>query len=1013
MLISRLAGSKTVPLVVLTSMVLAAGALAFPPGNAGDTVADNVLGQPDFIHNVANIPDAASLNTVNDMSHVAIDKNRHVYVADANNNRILGYASISALTNGQPATLVIGQPDFFSTTSNQGGATSANTLSQPAGLAVDSVNNLYVADSSNNRVLVYLTPFTKNAGVPGSGDSTADVVIGQGGDFTAAGCNPPGTPDAETLCNPKGLTLDPSDNLWVADQNNHRVLEYYSPLFNSAANFVIGQPDFLHSNCNQGGGASQSTLCNPTSVAADSHSNIYVTDSSNNRVLEYNTPLSSNNQIANHVWGQSGFTSGFCTVSQTGLCTPTGVGLDASNNLYIADAGNQRILEYKETTNPPSNLTADLVFGQRTSFTTRTCNSGDVPGTTDPVTLCNPQDVELNGSTLVAADTNNNRILIYNTPLTSQAANIVLGQPDFVHLAANSVDKEGMDNVAGIAIDKSNHLYVADFANNRVLGFTNAASFANGAPAFLVIGQLDFFHSSCNQGGPLNAATLCFPESAATDSVGNLYVSDLNNNRVLEYNTPFSQGKTQGFTANRVYGQGGSFTTGGCNQNGLSANSLCGPRGLALDTHNNLYIADASNNRVLVYMGTSPTATKEFGQDATGINFTTNTLNKNGLGQSSLWNPWGVATDGKNNVYIADRQNSRVLEFNETANPPANFTANVVFGQNGFNLSFCNPGGTTANTLCTPHKLTLDGQSNLYIADAGNNRVLEYNTPLTKGTTAATVFGQADNFTSNRCNFNAGPSPTGLCGPVGLALDSAQDLFVGDFTNNRVVKYMQPLAKPGIVKLAPSPVAFGSVVKGTISPVKMVTATNSGIVPVLFTGFSITGANAGDFKASANTCLGYLKVGAACSLNLAFTPTALAGTAESATLMVFDKGINSPPTVSLTGTSGAGQTTVLPTSVPFGNVKAGTTSAAHVVTVTNNQSVAITLSPAPKISSGAPTFKISTTTCGASVPASGTCSVSITCTPPSVTAFGGNLMITDSPDGASPHNVSLSCTGTS
>jgi len=243
-----LAGSKTVPLVVLTSMVLAAGALAFPPGNAGDTVADNVLGQPDFIHNVANIPDAASLNTVNDMSHVAIDKNRHVYVADANNNRILGYASISALTNGQPATLVIGQPDFFSTTSNQGGATSANTLSQPAGLAVDSVNNLYVADSSNNRVLVYLTPFTKNAGVPGSGDSTADVVIGQGGDFTAAGCNPPGTPDAETLCNPKGLTLDPSDNLWVADQNNHRVLEYYSPLFNSAANFVIGQPDFLHSN---------------------------------------------------------------------------------------------------------------------------------------------------------------------------------------------------------------------------------------------------------------------------------------------------------------------------------------------------------------------------------------------------------------------------------------------------------------------------------------------------------------------------------------------------------------------------------------------------------------------------------------------------------------------------------------------------------------------------------------------------------------------------------------------
>src|SRR5262249_2922587 len=125
----------------------------------------------------------------------------------------------------------------------------------------------------------------------------------------------------------------------------------------------------------------------------------------------------------------------------------------------------------------------------------------------------------------------------------------------------------------------------------------------------------------------------------------------------------------------------------------------------------------------------------------------------------------------------------------------------------------------------------------------------------------------------------------------------------------------------GIVKLAPSPVAFGSVVKGTTSPIKTVTATNSGIVPVLFTGFSITGANAGNFKVGTNTCLGYLKVAATCSLNLTFAPTAVAGTAESGTLRLFDNGASSPQTVSLTGTSAAGQTTVLPTSVPFGSVK--------------------------------------------------------------------------------------------
>jgi hypothetical protein len=306
---------------------------------------------------------------------------------------------------------------------------------------------------------------------------------------------------------------------------------------------------------------------------------------------------------------------------------------------------------------------------------------------------------------------------------------------------------------------------------------------------------------------------------------------------------------------------------------------------------------------------------------------------------------------------------------------------------------------------------------NLFVSDGGNNRVLEYNTPLTVtavagsgDTTADTVFGQANSFTGNQCNFNGGPSNQSLCGPVGVALDSTADLLVGDFNNNRVLKFLKPLATPGVVTLSPIPRTFGNVAKGN-SRTASVQATNTGSVPVLFSGVTITGINAADFKVASNTCSGYIKAATSCLIGLTFTPTSPIGTNETATLTVFDNGSNAPQSDTLSGTS-ATQTTVTPPSLAFGNVPHGTTSTAKTETLTNNQSVATTLSPAPNISSGSPTFAISATTCGASVPAFGSCTVSVTCSPATTGPFSGTLTITDTPDSLSPHNINLTCTGT-
>ena len=252
------------------------------------------------------------------------------------------------------------------------------------------------------------------------------------------------------------------------------------------------------------------------------------------------------------------------------------------------------------------------------------------------------------------------------------------------------------------------------------------------------------------------------------DASGNLYVADYVNSRVLEYNTPFAgcgSFPCVGASANMVFGQDGIFTSNAANNGGVSANSLAYPFGVAVDGNGNLYIADASNNRVLEYntpLKTGTTAHLVFGQG--GI-FTSNTANNGGVSANSLNEPFGVAVDSIGNLYVADDGNSRLLEYNTPLKTGT--SANLVLGQPDFISSTCNNGGgTSASSLCTPYGVTVDSSGNLYVADYGNSRVLEYNTPLTTDTTADRVFGQDDSFSSSDCNFGAtSASAHSLCSP--------------------------------------------------------------------------------------------------------------------------------------------------------------------------------------------------------------------------------------------------------
>ena len=175
---------------------------------------------------------------------------------------------------------------------------------------------------------------------------------------------------------------------------------------------------------------------------------------------------------------------------------------------------------------------------------------------------------------------------------------------------------------------------------------------------------------------------------------------------------------------------------------------------------------------------------------------------------------------------MADFSNSRVLEYNLPL--ATNAVADRVFGQsNNFTTTACSNGGISAQSLCYPGRVAVDGAGNLYVADTSINRVLEYDQPLLTDTIADRVFGQFGNFHGY---YAYPPSPDSLYLPNGLALDSANNLYVSDTANNRVLEFFQPLAPTPRPTPTPTPTPTPSptpTFTPTPSPIPTITPTPS------------------------------------------------------------------------------------------------------------------------------------------------------------------------------------------
>ena len=419
-------------------------------GSPGNKVANGAAGQIDRAHDGVNFVDAIGANSPGGIAVDAVSQApmRHVYVADTVNNRVLGWKDVSKFVAAEPADIVFGQGDLFSNKCNNGRAAGdlsglgPDSLCGPERMATDQSGNLYVADSGNNRVLVYDTPFNAASGEQGAGDTSADFVYGQSGSFTSRTCNPSGA-SATTLCNPGAVAVDTAGHVYIADAANNRVLEFAKagnpPVASDAiASRSYGQgavSDFSDTVCADGVGgdppASDHAMCNPQGVTIDNSGNLLIADTGNNRVIEIDAPLAGT-QNATRVFGQGGdFTVSKCNrgamaPAAATLCMPAGLTFDLLGNLWVADANNDRVLEYEPPFGADTVAAASIGQGDAGAFMTSGCDRGIAPGDLLGLgadSLCAPAAVAVDSNIdLYVADTLNNRSMIYDGIVATPSA---------------------------------------------------------------------------------------------------------------------------------------------------------------------------------------------------------------------------------------------------------------------------------------------------------------------------------------------------------------------------------------------------------------------------------------------------------------------------------------------------------------------------------------------------------------------------------------------------------------
>ncbi|WP_176706421.1 fibronectin type III domain-containing protein, partial [Paenibacillus hemerocallicola] len=622
--------------------------------------------------------------------------------------QVMGKACAASLALFIACTIAFGIPAHAAETWSQYariGPTPSSDLgsfNSPIGMATDSLGNVYVADSANQRVqkLNKATnswqTISSNLGFNGP---VGVAVDGAGNIYVSEFySNRVQKLDASTntwsswtgFNKPYGIAVDSGGNVYVADSGNNRIQK-----------LAAGGGGWSEL---AGSGSTSGKVKGPYGVAVDGSGNLYVADTGNNRIQK----------LTGGTWSQwgNGTTSG--TVAGQ-FSSPYGVTVDSAGNVYVADTGNQRVQkltagdtawsEWKKSGggngsglgefNSPMGVTvgqdgtmyvADTSNHRVQKLTGGTWSEWGAIGTASgngTGEFNKPYSLAVNGGgDLYVADLLNKRIQKLTVASGTWSSYGTTGQ---------------FTNPAGVAIDKNGNIYVADMGNNY--GGHKVHKLSATGTSLTSWGKSD--SQSGTALGQFNGA-----EGVAVDKNGNVYVADTGNNRI--------QKLTVSNNTWSAWGKSG-------NASGTGLGEFNKPSDVAVDGDGNVYVGDTNNNRV-------QKLTVSTGQWSEWKN--------SGSAPGSFNSPRGVAVDGSGNVYVADVGRSRIQKLTVATNTWS------AWGKSG------GVQGTGLGEFFNPYGVAIDANGVLYVADMNNHRVQKLVITVTApneptGATAKAGNGQA------------------------------------------------------------------------------------------------------------------------------------------------------------------------------------------------------------------------------------------------------------------------------
>jgi uncharacterized repeat protein (TIGR01451 family) len=625
-------------------------------------------------------------------------------------------------------------------------------------------------------------------------DGTLAIVAGTGIEgFSGDG----GPAISAQLFTPKGLALDGSGNLFIADSTNHRIRKV-TPAGTISTVAGVGFMGFPPSqSVGDGGPATAARLFYPEGVAVDVSGALLIADTNNYRIRKVTAGIIST--VAGV--GQRGFLGDGQLAVFALLSAPSSVTVDASGNILIADTGNSRIRR----------VTPDGVIQTIAGNGTQGPAVDGGPATAAAIAYPNGVAADASGNIFIA-DTQHSRIRKVNASgtISTVAGTGTLGSGGDGGPATSAQ----LSYPNWVDVDANGNLFIADRGYAAV--YFKIRKVTPAGVISTAAGNGNF-----GDGGNARLASFGSPMGLALDSSGSLYVADTNHSRIRKISRPGTVSTVAtgsngvaviavdasdnvyfsecGFSIYKLTPQGAQSTLATNEYNWYFCDYYYYyARGaVAVDAGGNLIVANTFSNRIdkvapngqiTPFAGTGTYGFAGDGGPATAAQFR---------------NPWGLALDSAGNLYIADMSNNRIRKIT-----PGGVISTVAgTGVSGFSGD---GGAASSAQLSGPGGVAVDAAGNLYIADSFNNRIRRVNPAgiitTVAGTGLAGFAGDGGLATSARLSF-----------PTGLVLDSAGNLFIADNGNDRIRRIGFVLTAPSLGSLSTSVGVPGTSIEVTLN----------------------------------------------------------------------------------------------------------------------------------------------------------------------------------------------------